>query len=502
MSTRTDGSTVDLMSMAVFFSRSIVAGSIIFALLGFFYHPWFFIGTGVFGLLLLLEIHYRFVQKGHAVLRNFGVFGAMRYLMESVGPELRQYWIASDTEEKPFSRRERAEVYRYAKNRESTAPYGTLEGLRYGMIRNSLYPLNKDQLQQYSLTFGQERGIENSYTITKPSMISAMSFGALGEHAVRALARGAKRAGIPMNTGEGGFPKYHLMEGPDIIFQMGTAKFGVRNDDGSLNEEKLREIAAHDCVKMVELKLSQGAKPGKGGMLPGDKVTPEIAEIRGVPVGEDVISPPCHVECKDAGSTVRFFSNVQDVSQLPVGIKLCLGNIEQFDGFIQEMKRQDRFPDFIVIDGAEGGTGAAPRSFMDYVGIPLFRALEYVKKILKDEGVRHRFKLVASGKLINPARQINAFSYGVDAIYTARGFMLALGCIQALQCNQGICPVGITTHDRSLQRGLVIEDKAQRVEDYVKNMNHELEELLAATGYPSLFDLRDNNVIFKPWEYD
>ncbi len=499
---KTDGTTLDLMSLAKVFSRSLVIGTVIVTLLGYFIDSRFYAGTVVLGLLLLVEFRFKFLQKGHAILRNFGIFGALRYLMESVGPELRQYWIASDLEEKPFSRRERAEVYRYSKNVESTAPYGTLEGLQYGMIRNSLYPVHKELLKPYSLTFGEERAIADTFTITKPLMISAMSFGALGEHAVRSLARGAKLAGIPMNTGEGGYPKHHLKEGPDIIFQMGTAKFGVRNDDGTLNEEKLKAITDLDCIRMVEVKFSQGAKPGKGGLLPGAKVTKEIAEIRGVPVGKDVFSPPCHAECRDAESTVRFISKVQDVSQVPVGVKFCLGNTVQFRDLIREMKRQDRFPDYFVIDGAEGGTGAAPRSFMDYVGIPLFRALDLAKKIFQEEGIRDKFKLVASGKLINPARQINAFSYGVDAVYNARGFMLALGCIQALQCNGDTCPVGITTHDRKLQRGLVIEDKAVRVENYVRNLCNELQELLAATGSTSLFELRDKDVMYKPWEHN
>ena len=502
MNAKADGTTLDIMSLAKTFSKAIYIVTPAFIAAGIFIHPGFYLGAVVFGILFVLEIRYRFFQKRHAILRNFGVFGAIRYLMESVGPELRQYWIASDTEEKPFSRRERAEVYRYAKNVEGTAPFGTMEVLNYGMIRHSMYPYQKEELIPYSLTFGEERGIDSAYTIMKPFMVSAMSFGSLGDHAIRAIARGVKRAGIPMNTGEGGYPKYHLMEGPDIIFQMGTAKFGVRNGDGSLNEEKLRSLANEDCIKMIEIKFSQGAKPGKGGLLPAAKVTPEIAEIRGVPLGGDVYSPPRHIECDNPENTVKFIRRVQDVSGLPVGIKMSLGNEDEFKTLIQEMKRKNSYPDYLVIDGAEGGTGAAPRSFMDFVGIPLFRALKIVNRILEYEGARDRLKLIASGKLINPARQLTAFSYGADAANTARGFMLALGCIQALQCNLDSCPVGITTHNKNLQRGLIIEDKAQRVEDYVRNLNDALLELLAATGFKSIREIRGKNIMFNPWEYD
>jgi len=321
-----------------------------------------------------------------------------------------------------------------------------------------------------------------------------MSFGALGENAVRSLARGAKQAGIAINTGEGGYPKYHLMENPDIIFQMGTAKFGVRNLDGSLNDSKLKELSRDPRIKMIEIKLSQGAKPGKGGLLPKEKVTKEISELRGVPMGKDVISPERHIECTNVETTVKFIKKVQDISELPVGIKFCLGDEKEFEEFVKEMKKQDVFPDYIAVDGAEGGTGAAPKSFMDDMGIPIMPALDEVHGILCKEGVRKRLKIIASGKLINPGKQIAAMNHGADAIYTARGFMLAMGCIQALQCNKGSCPVGITTHDKTLQRGLIIEEKAIRVANYVKNLDHEFYEILSATGSKSFKDLRRDKI--------
>jgi pentatricopeptide repeat protein len=280
---------------------------------------------------------------------------------------------------------------------------------------------------------------------------------------------------------------------------MGTAKFGVRTPDGRLDEDKLRALAALEQVKMVEIKLSQGAKPGKGGLLPKEKITPEIAELRGVPAGRDVVSPAHHVECVDAPSTVGFIGKIQQVSGLPTGIKLCLGRPEEFRALVQEMKRQDIVPDFITVDGGEGGTGAAPKSFMDEVGMPLLEALPLVHGILQQEGVRERLVIFASGKLIAPGRQMQALSLGADVSYSARGFLLALGCIQALQCNRNTCPTGITTHQRHLQRGLDIDDKAQRVANYVEALHHDHVELLAAMGKSSAREL-DITDVYRPPE--
>jgi glutamate synthase domain-containing protein 2 len=271
---------------------------------------------------------------------------------------------------------------------------------------------------------------------------------------------------------------------------MGTAKFGVRGPDGALDDDLLASLAAQDSIKMIEIKLSQGAKPGKGGLLPKEKITEEIAELRGVPLGRDVISPPHHKECRDARTTVAFIRHVQEVAGLPAGIKLCLGRDTEFAALVAEMNRQSIYPDYISIDGAEGGTGAAPKSFMDDVGVPLFEALPVVARILIDAGARSKMKLMCAGKLISPARQFMAFSLGADAVYTARGFMLALGCIQALQCNMNTCPVGITTHETKLQRGLDIESKSVRVANYVSALLHDQEELLGSMGCRSIRQLR------------
>lgn len=445
----------------------------------------------------LLNGYYLFGQKSHALLSNFGVMAQLRYVMESIGPEMRQYFFMGDTEERPFTRIQRAEVYRKAKNVDSSLAFGSqldFDEHEY-KLRHSMFPVPVDQVEPYRLTLGEERGIANAYTLTKPLMISAMSYGALGQPAVRSLARGARLAGVAMNTGEGGYPKYHLMEGCDLIFQMGTAKFGVRNEDGSLNDQKLAELAGHKEIKMIEIKFSQGAKPGKGGLLPKEKITDEIAELRGVPKGRDVISPSFHYECTDGPNTVAFIRRVQEVSQLPVGIKFCLGRATEFSQLVSEMKAQDVFPDYISIDGAEGGTGAAPKAFLDDFGTPLFVALPVVKEILENAGIKDRLKLFAAGKLIGPGRQMMAMSMGAQAIYSARGFLLSIGCIQALQCNMNTCPVGITTHDPRLTKGVDIEDKAHRVHNYVHNLEHDWYEMLAALGRRNFAELGEDNLL-------
>jgi len=449
-------------------------------------------------MLTSINFFYRHVQKNHTLLANFGFISQARYMIESIGPELRQYLYAKDTEEMPFPRVIRTEIYKKAKNQDSSTPFGSkklFDGSEY-KLRHSMYPADQDQIKPFKVTFGEERGIKTAYTITKPIIISAMSYGALGSQAILALSRGAKKAGIPMNTGEGGFPKYHIMEGSDLIFQMGTAKFGVRNSDGSLNDELLQKVAGLESVKMIEVKFSQGAKPGKGGLLPKEKITKEISELRGVPMDEDVISPAHHLECVDAKTTVQFIKRVQDVSQLPVGIKFCVGREDEIYDLFKQMKADNAFPDYIDIDGSEGGTGAAPKSFMDDIGLGLFDALPKVHKMLIDLEIRSKLKILAAGKLVNPGRQMIAMSIGADAVYSARGFMMAIGCIQAIQCNRNTCPVGITTHDPHLQKGLDIESKSERVKNYVLNLEHEHYELLASTGRCSFPELDEKNVIF------
>ena len=490
--------TINLEKLAKFVNALLPLLTVFFFLLGYLYSFYFhFLTVGLF-LLTVINIYYLHIQKEHTLLANFGLIAQGRYMMESIGPELRQYLYSSDTEERPFNRVSRSEVYRKAKGIDSSSAFGSqyeFDGSDFQLL-HSMYPQDKQRIAPFELILGEERGIKNTFTLTKPVMISAMSYGALGENAVRSLARGAKKAGIPMNTGEGGYPKYHLMENCDLIFQIGTAKFGVRNDDGTLNDSKLRELTEKPQVKMVEIKLSQGAKPGKGGLLPKEKITKEISELRGVPMGSDVISPSFHAECTTPDNTIKFIKRVQDVSQLPVGIKLCLGQKHEFENLVDIMAKYDVYPDYISIDGAEGGTGAAPKSFMNDLGTPLFQALAFVQKTLVEKRVRQKLKLFCAGKLISPGQQFMAMSLGADAVYTARGFMLALGCIQALQCNNNTCPVGITTHEKHLQHGVNIEEKSTRVYNYVKSMNKDYYELLASIGGQNFSDLSRRNLLF------
>ncbi len=483
--------SVDLHKVSKFANMAIPSLAVLFFVGGVYVSFYFHFLTVAFILLTVVNLFYLHIQRKHTILRNFGILGQARYFIESIGPEMRQYLFANDTEERPFNRIERSEIYRKAKGVDSASSFGSQLDFDNSeiKIRHSMYPVNMDQITPFSLTFGEERGLKKAFTITKPYMISAMSYGALGENAVRALTRGAKLAGIPMNTGEGGTPKYHMEEGGDLIFQMGTAKFGVRNDDGSLNDQLLLDLIANDSIKMIEIKLSQGAKPGKGGLLPKEKITKEISELRSVPMGVDVVSPAHHIECTDGESTIKFIKRVQDLTQIPCGIKLCVGKTTEFREIIREMKAQDIFPDYIAIDGAEGGTGAAPKAFMDGYGMPLMAAIYSANKILTDEGVRNRTKILASGKLINSNKQFIALALGADAVCSARGFMLALGCIQSMLCGNNTCPAGITTHDPELQRGLDVEEKSTRIANYVNGLEHDFYEMLAASGIREAKDI-------------
>ena len=455
-----------------------------------------YIGCTFLSFLNLCNVYYLFIQKKHTLLSNFGVLAQVRYLFESLGPEFRQYLYSSDIEGRPFNRALRADIYKKAKGDETSAAFGSLLNFNSKELKfkHSFYP--EEEVQKFSLTFEGQ----NPYTISKPLMIGAMSYGALGQKAVRALTRGAKKAGIPLNTGEGGWPQYHLMEEGDLIFQMGTAKFGVRTPDGRLDPDRLEALSKKKQIKMIEIKFSQGAKPGKGGLLPKEKITEEIARLRGIEMGQDAVSPPCHQECVDEKSTVFFIKKIQEISSLPVGIKFCFGQSAEFVSLVQAMKDHQIFPSFISLDGAEGGTGAAPKIFMDHIGWPIFKSLPLVHKILKEMGVRDKIKLTASGKLVNSGRQMMALALGADAIYTARGFMMAIGCIQALRCNNNTCPVGITSHAPHLQKGLNIEEKSNRAASYVESLNHDYYEMMKALGLKSFEKLDKSLLIFNEKE--
>ena len=417
-------------------------------------------------------------QTQSTLRRNFPVLARFRYTFEHMGEFFRQYFFAQDREEMPFNRAERSWCYRAAKDVDSTVAFGSTRDLRHPgtvFFINCPFPtLTEDAIAPAAVTVGPY--CQKPYTTRSLFNISGMSYGAISIPAVRALSQGAKAAGIWMNTGEGGLSPYHLESGADIVFQIGTAKFGVRNADGGFDEAKLRAVADHDQVRMFEIKLSQGAKPGKGGILPGVKVTEVIARIRGINVGVDAISPNRHPEIGSVDELLDMVHYVREVTGKPVGFKMVVGHEEFFDLLCQHITQRgiESAPDFITIDSADGGTGAAPMSLIDNVGMPIKESLPLVVGILEKYQMRERIKICASGKLISPAEVAWAFSVGADFVNSARGFMFALGCIQALQCNKNACPTGITTHNKKLQKGLDPTNKAIRVAQYANNMQKEV----------------------------
>jgi glutamate synthase domain-containing protein 2 len=431
------------------------------------------------GLLVVIGIYIRDVtQTQSAVRRNFPVVGRFRYLFEHLGEFFRQYFFAMDREEMPFNRAQRSWVYRAAKGVDNTIAFGSTMNLAIPgtpIFVNCPYPtLEKDSAQTDPMTIGPYA--DRPYAAGSFFNVSAMSFGALSKPAVLALSNGSRMAGNWLNTGEGGISPWHLEGGCDIVYQIGTAKYGARDLDGNLSDEKLREVGAIEQVKMIELKLSQGAKPGKGGILPAEKVTAEIAAIRGIPEGQASISPNRHPEIDSASDLLDMINRIRDASGLPVGFKSVIGAYGWLEELFEEIHKRgiESAPDFITVDSGDGGTGAAPMPLMDCVGLPVRESLPLVVDLLKKHGLRDRIRVIASGKLITPAGVAWALCVGADFVNSARGFMFALGCIQALQCNKNTCPTGVTTHDKKLQRGLVPEDKAERVARYSKSIRKEV----------------------------
>ncbi len=441
---------------------------------------------------ILLGIFIFFVidkfQTKHAIRHNYPVIGRFRYWFEEMGIFFRQYFFAMDREELPFNRAVRSWIYRAAKNIDNTTAFGSTRDLRQPgtiLFANCPYPtLGVDAAEVTAVTIGQN--CENPYITTSLFNISGMSYGAISKPAVLALSNGARMAGCWMNTGEGGLSDYHLQGGADIVFQIGTAKFGVRDEHGSLSVDKLKSIAQHSQIKMFEIKLSQGAKPGKGGILPGIKVTQEIANIRGIKVGHDSISPNRHVEVTDEDTLLDMINFVRDSTGKPTGIKAVIGAYGWIDSLCKTIKKRgiDSAPDFITIDSADGGSGAAPMSLIDYMGLPLRESLPLVVNILHKHKhkLNDRIKIIASGKMVTPADVAWALCTGADFITSARGFMFSLGCIQALQCNKNTCPTGITTHNKKLQSGLDATLKAVRVKNYINNMVTEVGVIAHSCG--------------------
>jgi glutamate synthase domain-containing protein 2 len=436
----------------------------------------FLIGIGV--LIVVATFIADISQTKQAIRRNYPVIGHFRYFFENLGKFFRQYFFAMDREELPFNRADRSWVYRAAKNVDNTTAFGSTRNLWPAgtvLFVNCPFPtLDEDSTPVTKKVIGPY--CAQAYETDSLFNISAMSFGAISRPAVLALSNGARMAGCWLNTGEGGLSPYHLAGGADLVFQIGTAKYGVRGADGRLSDERLGEVAAHPQVRMFELKLSQGAKPGKGGILPAAKVTHEIAAIRGIPPYQASISPNRHPEVDNVQQLLDLIERVRRVTGRPTGFKCVIGAYGWLDAMCREIERRgvETAPDFITIDSAEGGTGAAPMSLIDYVGLPIRESLPTVVDLLKRHGLKDRIRVIASGKLVTPADVAWALCVGADFVNSARGFMFALGCIQSLQCNRDTCPTGITTHNPRLQKGLDPADKATRVMHYVKNMVKEV----------------------------
>ncbi len=447
--------------------------------------------------LIVLSI-WDLTQKGHSVLRTYPVIGHFRYILEGLGVYLRQFFYARDREELPFNRAERTWIYRAAKDSDTTVGFGSTRDRRpLGSIYfvDAPFPLlGRDVVKTRPVTFGPQ--CENPYTTCSLINISAMSYGAISENAILALARGAKMAGCWLNTGEGGISSFHLESGCDLVAQIGTAKYGFRDAEGNLSDEKLKEAAAFPQIKMFEIKLSQGAKPGKGGLLPAVKVTPDIAKIRGIPAYQDSVSPNRFPEIASSGELLDFIYRVRSVTGKPTGFKTVLGDYEWLHDLFKEINKRgiESAPDFITLDGAEGGTGAGPMSLMDYMGLPIAESLPTLIDLLVEYKLRDRIKVIASGKLVTPSMIVWALCVGADFINSARGFMFSLGCIQALQCNLNTCPTGIATHNTWLMRGLDPENKAVRVFHYVKNLEYEVGTICHSCGVHEPRELQRSHV--------
>ncbi len=425
---------------------------------------------------------YNMTQSKHAILRNFPVLGYFRYFFESISPEMQQYFIERETDGKPFPRNQRSAAYRRAKNLGDTVPFGTqleVNHRKYEGIKHSIYAKSpKEELPR--VLVGNEQCSQPYHASI--FNISAMSFGSLSDRAQMSLNRGAKKGHFYHNTGEGGISPYHL-EGGDLCWQIGTGYFGCRDEEGKFSPELFSEKSKIENVKMIEIKLSQGAKPGHGGVLPGVKNTPEIAKIRHVQPGLTIISPPGHSSFSDAAGLLKFVQQLRELSGgKPVGFKLCIGDTHEFEDICVQMNVLKIYPDFITVDGAEGGTGAAPPEFSDGVGMPLEPALIFVNRTLKNYNVRDKVKIIASGKVLTSLDILRAIAMGADMCNNARGFMFALGCIQALRCNNNKCPTGVATQDKMLIKGLDVTDKSERVYHFHKNTLHTCNELLAAAG--------------------
>lgn len=453
-------------------------------------------GFALLGIVVAITAVRDVMQTPSAIKHNFPVVGHFRYWLESIGPELRQYWVANDKEETPFNRSERAWVYASAKNQNNNTGFGTTEILYeigYPIVKHSVFPYPEHKFKGFGgdksaipclKVLGASHGRRKAFRPASVINVSAMSFGSLGSKAVSAINRGAMGANALQNTGEGGISPYHQLGG-DIIYQLGTGYFGSRGPDGEFSIDALcKKVEAVPTIRAIEIKLSQGAKPGKGGILPGKKVTAEISAIRGIPLGKDCISPNYHRAFSSVDELVDLIELIAERTGLPVGIKSAIGDLVFWENLADRMVR-DRTsgPDYIAIDGGEGGTGAAPLAFTDHVALPFKIGFARVYKTFLNAGIADRIVWIGAGKLGFPDRAIVGFAMGCDMIYVAREAMMAIGCIQARRCHTDHCPAGIATQNRWLQAGVNVEDKALRLERYIRSFRKEVLNITHASGY-------------------
>lgn len=487
------------MRFAVFAGVGALA---LLSLVAMLWSGWFLLGVILFGALAGLGL-YDVLQNSHSILRNYPVIGHMRFMFEGIRPEIRQYLIESDRDEEPFSRDKRSIVYQRAKGVEDKRPFGTRERVYdsgYEWITHSAAPRPIAD-HDFRVTIGgpdctrpYEASVYN---------ISAMSFGALSSNAILALNTGAKKGGFAHDTGEGGISRYHRAGGGDLIYEIGSGYFGCRSADGRFDVDRFREQAADPQVRMIELKLSQGAKPGHGGVLPASKISPEIAEARGIPMGQDCVSPAAHPEFSTPLEMMAFIAKLRaNADGKPVGFKLCIGHRREFMCMVKAMLETDIVPDFIVIDGKEGGTGAAPLEFANHMGMPLVEGLVFAHNTLRGAGLRDRLKIGASAKLVTSFDIAKALALGADWANSARGFMFSIGCIQAQACHTNHCPVGVATQDKLRQRALDVSEKSERVFRFHQNTLKALAEMTGAAGLSHPGDFRPHHLLMRESDRD
>ncbi|MGE3857578.1 MAG: FMN-binding glutamate synthase family protein [Dehalococcoidia bacterium] len=448
---------------------------------------WALVGLGLVAVIAAMAL-WDIVQTKHAILRVYPIIGRLRYLLEKVGPELRQYIVTSDLAERPYHRAQRSWAYRAAKGVDAAIGFGTQEDIaspgQYHFLP-SPFPVLHDEAPRDAAPHVVGPHRPRPFVARSRIGIAPMSFGALSEAAVQALSLGAGEAGVAINTGEGGLAPHHLVGGGPVIFQVGPAKYGVRTPDGEMDWARLREIGAHPQVVAIEIKVGQGAKPGKGGILPGAKVTPEIAAIRGIPAGEPSFSPNRFEEFATVPELVDFVERVKAEVPVPVGVKIVVGDRAFPDALARTLAEEGRGPDYVSVDGAEGGTGAAPMSLTDHMGLPLRDALVEVDDAYRRWGVRDRVTLIGAGRIVTGAEAAHALALGADLVNIGRGFLFSIGCIQALRCHTNECPTGVATQSAWRQRGLVPRDKRSRVANYARAVQEDLMVVTRSLGLRS-----------------